>query len=278
MAGLSGFTGLQPVIVTDPGASPQETHGGPANAAHGQQFWEQPPRYPWLLYGADPALGAATADTALLGQGPEQLPAGADSALGKQAVFTGSHGAPWPSFGVEDSVVSDREQAARRQQLNQDLRALPMEDDLRRRGTSGYGNKMELAVEADYVTAGQALLQPVPGQMRGQMGRDRVQGFAPLNSYGFDSAHVRRPRYRSRIPGNFAWLTGRQRPMIVNAVGRQTYPVGEGSPFEGQVPGVGSVDGAILTNLPPTYSPPPPAPTGPPVSSEGDPAWGWSVG
>src|ERR1700722_18248163 len=73
-----GFTGLAPVIVPDPGASAPEIHGGPADPAHGQQFWEEPPRYPWLVYEADASLGGASAETSIMGAEPTITGSGTD--------------------------------------------------------------------------------------------------------------------------------------------------------------------------------------------------------
>lgn len=266
--GLAGLTGLGPQVIPDPGATAEEVHGGPANPAHGDASWSATPRYAWQsYYGQDTSEGAATPAQELIGTAPGSLPAGTDRQAYIDPTSTGSHGAPWPSMGIDNGDVRSRELAAIRQSANQDLHAMPDRSMLRRIGRQLPANQqMELAVEADYVSSGESLLQPVPNQLRGNFGFDRVQGYAPINGYGFDSAHVRRPRRTGLIPGNFAWLTGSQRPMVVTFAGRQSWPVGPGSPFQGQDPGTGSVDGSALTGLPPTYTPPPTPSTGPQVA------------
>lgn len=269
--GLAGLTGLGPQVIPDPGATPQEVHGGPANPAHGVSAWAGSPRYAWQSYYGQPGSDAAASPAQdLIGLAPGSLPAGSDPQAWIDPTSTGSHGAPWPKIGIDNSDVRSRELAAIRQTSNQDLHATPDRSMLRRMGRELVANQqMTLTAEADYVSSGESLLQPVPNQLRGNYGFDRIQGYAPINGYGFDSAHVRRPRRTGTIPGNFAWLTGSQRPMVVTFAGRQSWPVGPGSPFEGQAPGTGSVDGTALTGLPPTYTPPPTPDTGPQV---GDPS------
>ena len=276
MAGLQGLTGLAPSVIEDPGATPQERAGGPANPAHGDYTWDQQPRLPWQAFpGLDGSEGAAPLPDAV-SDVPGSLDAGEDPYAFLSPLATGSHGAPWPSFGVADGDPHDAQQAAVRQSMNQDIHAAGDPGAIGRIARQLPANQqMELAAEADYVSSGDSLLQPVPNQLRGQFGRDRIQGFAPLNSYGFDSAHVRRPRYSGTIPGNFAWLTGSQRPMVVQHAGRQTWPVGDGSPFEGQDPGTGSVEGAALDGLPPAYSAPPVPPSGPELQAAYSPDYGW---
>lgn len=268
--GLQGLTGFGPQVIPDPGATAEEIHGGPANPAHGQYAWGEISRAPWQsYYGQDPA-DAAAAPGDLIGLAPGSLPAGTDPGAYRDPTSTGSHGAPWPSIGIDNGDVRSRELAAQRQSANQDLHAAPDTSMLRRIGTELVANQqMELTTEADYVSSGESLLQPVPNQLRGNFGFDRIQGYAPINGYGFDSAHVRRPRRTGTIPGNFAWLTGSQRPMVVTFAGRQTWPVAAGSPFEGQQPGAGSVDGSALTGLPPTYTPPQTPATGPQLTDPG---------
>jgi len=278
VAGLAGLTGLQPTVVSNPAASAAEVQGGPAHPAHGQYEWGATPRYAWQAAGATAAEGAATLP-ASAGDVPAGLPAGTDPYSFMDPLATGSHGAPWPSFGVGDSAVNSRDQAAARQTANQDLHAAADVPMMRRMGTMLPANQqMDFTLEADYVSSGESMLEPVPGQLRGIYGRDRIQGYALLNEHGFDSAHVTRPRRSGTIPGNYLWLDGSQRPMIAGHAGRQSWPVGPGSPFAGQVPGTGSVAGAALQGLPPGYVPPPPPPSGPPLPSGGTSSYGWSYG
>ena len=278
VTGLSGITGLVPSVVASPAATAAEVQGGPANPAHGQYDWGATPLYAWQAGGATAAEGAAPLP-ASTGEVPGSLPASQDPYAYMNPLATGSHGAPWPSFGVEDSVVNSRDQAAARQSANQDLHAAADVPMMRRMGTMLPANQqMDLELEADYVSSGESMLEPVPGQLRGIYGRDRIQGYALLNEHGFDAAHVTRPRRSGKIPGNYLWLDGAQRPMVAGHAGRQTWPVGQGSPFWGQTPGTGSVSGAALQGLPPSYTPPPPPPTGPALAPAPAPSYGWSYG
>ncbi len=255
-SGIAPLQPMGPVIITDPGAPPEIIHGGPANPSHGQYTWVEPPVMPWL-YQPGVSTADATVDAALLGDLPPTAGAGNDPTLYSAPTETGSHAAPWPAFGTADGAVNDRQVTADRLAAMQDIRA---SDD---GGAEAFttivpvATQMPWATEADYVTAGQTILQPVGDQLTGQVGFDRVQGTPALNADGFDSAHVNRPRAVGDVPGNYLWLDGRQRPMLVQIAGRQSYPVGPDTPFAGQVPGVGAVAGAVLTGLPPVYQAPP---------------------
>jgi len=279
---MTGLGGLQPavgaIVVVDPGAAPEVIHGGTANPAHGQYEWANPAPYPWMYWPATSG-GAASVPADVLGTVPGELPAGDDPSLYASSTETGSHAAPWPSFGVADSAVNDREQGAFRAMASAELHALDTGQAAAfNEQAFTWGDRMAWGLPLDYTSAGETILQPVPGQMQGQLGRDRVQGTPPLNSYGFDSAHVLRfgpdPATGS-VPGGFLWLDGSQRPMVIEPAGRQTYPVGAGSPFAGQVPGVGDPTGAILSGLPTGYSSPPEAPTASSYPGQGT-TWSWS--
>ncbi|HEY1617999.1 MAG TPA: hypothetical protein VGG25_10300 [Streptosporangiaceae bacterium] len=273
LAGLS--PAISPVVITDPGAPPEVVHGGPASKVHGQPEWENPFAYPWIWQSGVEFDADADYDPRLIGAPPGELGTGSDASLYSAPTETGSHAAPWPEFSVADGAVNDIGRQADRALANADLHALDSGDADARTTVPPVTTQMPWGTDADYVSAGETILQGVPGQMQGQMGRDRVQGTPPLNEYGFDSAHVRRPRAHGDVPGNFLWLDGSQRPMIVQPAGRQTWPVGQGSPFEGQdhLMGIGSVDGAVLTGLPSDYQPPPEPPTAPAAADDGPPAW-----
>lgn len=276
VAGVAGVAGVSPAWTSQaPAADAATMHGGPANPAHGEAFWPDPYRYPWTYQPGIPTSGAASVPAGLPADGvPPVLGAGTDPYAYANPTATGSHNAPWPRFGTADLAVSDRDEAARRQLQNTADRGLDTGDPERFQTAPDATSKMPWGFEADFVTIGQTILQPVPDQMRGQAGRDRIQGTPPLNEYGFDSAHITRPRAGGHVPGGFLWLRGAQRPMTVRPAGRQTYPVGTGSYFEGQNPGAGSVDGAVLSGLPAAYTPPPLPPTGNALdTSSAPPVW-----
>ncbi len=279
MAGLGALgpiaSPIASVVIDQPAAEPAEVHGQPADPAHGQYTWADPAPMPWVLVGGSPADGAAAVAPGLLGDETADLPAGNDPGLVAFATETGSHGGPWPSFGTDDLAVNDRSAAAARLLANAELRAVdPGLAEQLWTAAGNVTNKMPWRDEADYVTAGETQLQPLPPQMQGQLGFDRVQGTPALNQDGFDSAHVNRTRAVGEVPGNFLWLDGReQRPMVIQVNGQSRLPTGPGSPFEGQAEaGAGAVTGAVLSGLPNIYQPPIEAPSASPATPE-DPVW-----
>ena len=94
---------------------------------------------------------------------------------------------------------------------------------------------------------------------------------------GMDQAHIHRQNPAGQVPVPLDTTQGAQRPMVMNVPGRYgSYPVGSGSPFYGQLPGVGNDTGAAEIGVPSDYTPPPDAPTNPAITSQnaGQPAWG----
>lgn len=269
MAGVQPVTGLAPVAgirVTDPGAPPALIHGGPAEPVHEHAFWENGlAPYPWIY---QPGIATPPGSASGL-EGPDpdpaRLPAGTDPYAWADPTSTGSHGAPWPSFGVADGTVAP-DPMAWQQAFSFDAHGIDAGDAQARSTQADYVTKLPFLAEADLVSPGVTGLEPVPAQLMAnpKTGRDRVQGYAPVNEYGFDSAHVYRARGEGHVPGDFLWLGGAQRPMVIQQLGRQPwqYPTGPDSYFPGQVPGRGSVDGATLTGLPAAYQPPPEPPAG----------------
>lgn len=265
VTGISGLTALGPAFVNEaPQASPAAKHGGPANPAHGDQLWPDPHAYPWVYQPGIPASGAASVPPGLPAEAgvPARLGQGHDPYAYANPTASGSHGAPWPKFGAGSFAIRDRDAAVAAQLQNEANRGFDAGDAERFQTAPSVVTKMPWGFEADFVSIGQTILQPVPAQMQGLKGRDRIQGTPPLNEYDFDAAHITRPRAGGHVPGGFLWLHGAQRPLIVNRLGRNTYPVGRNSYFEGQRPGRGSVDGAVLAGLPAAYTPPPLPPSG----------------
>lgn len=278
MAAPSALAGLAPVAPAtgQPGyyregwVDPYEHIGGPEDHSH--YTWEDPPAFPWLMIQEqgfeappDPVLG--------VGYVPGQLPPGTDPSLYASPTETGSHTAPWPSFSIDDFSPRDTDQAAIRAQLNQDLRAADAGQ------ADAFTHRGDLARpwdrhDAEYVSAGQTDLQGVPNQLRGNLGRDRVQGYAPVNQDGFDSAHVLMPEASTELAGAYLWLTPNKRPVVVRQAGVRYWPTGSDSPFEGQQlgGGLGDTTGAVILDAPPAYAPPP-EPELAPALTGGDTVW-----
>src|SRR6185312_4206516 len=111
------------VLIDRPAAEPAEVHGGPANPAHGAYTWVDPAPVPWVFLPDDQA-GSADFDQSLIGDTEPVMSAGTDPLLIAQPTETGSHAAPWPSFGTADGAVNDRDAAADRIAANAELHSL----------------------------------------------------------------------------------------------------------------------------------------------------------
>jgi hypothetical protein len=292
LQGLRGLTGLTPTVVPSVVMSPQdgpdEVFGGPANPVHGSYEWGSP--VPWsisqgldLSNQPDPGTGAG-----MLGGVPENAAAGIDEVAYADPTFTKSHGGPWPWQHIPDSgAVNNSVATARMAAANAELHAIDTGVPASFTNQPVPGHKMAWEISPDYSTQG-AATGVDPGGLTGNnhTGWDRFDGWAVegenINSHGFDQAHVTRQTpvadKRHLLPVPLDTMQGQQRPMVMNIPGRYgSYPVGQGSPFAGQLPGVGNDTGAAEIGVASDYIPPPDAPTNPPVqaSSQGAP-WGWS--
>lgn len=282
MAGIQGLSGLaavenasgQPGYYTEGWVDPYQEYASPADQVHyGDLMWESPPPMPWL-YGpeyfppAPPELGT--------GQVPGELPAGTDAALAYAPEETGSHHAPWPAFGVEDSDPHLTEYNQAQLQESASIHAADT-------GQAGIylhgirGLKPWHRQDINYLSAGETMLTPdVPDQLRGNMGLDHTQGFEPDARYGFNQGFIRMPSASSDVAGNFMWLDPALRPVEVRPAGVRHWPVGQDSPFAGQVPGssggAGYTVGAVVDTVPPEYVPPPDPQVGPALA-DSSPSW-----
>jgi hypothetical protein len=310
MQGLQGLTGLTPTviptIVEDSGAPAEEIHGGTASPAHGQWTWDNP--VPWALQQGLDLTGQPSPGTGagLLGDKPADAGAGQDPEGYADANLTHSHAAPWPWQHIPDSgAVNNSIATALQSQANQEIHAYDAGDA--REFTHiepPTDHKMPWNLEPDYNSQGAETGTQV-GQLTGnnRTGWDRFAGWtaggdvdrgtAPgtpypavgsaggnLNRFGFDEAHIQRQNPLGTLPVPRADTTvqGLQRPMVMNVPGRYgSYPVGQGSPFAGQVPGVGNDTGAAEIGVGSDYQAPPTPPTNAPVqSSSAAPVWGFS--
>jgi hypothetical protein len=275
-------------VITDPGATPPQIHGGPANPAHGQYTWEDDGSMwlPWEVVPGGPGLMAASVDTALIGSVPPSAEPGFDPDAYANSTMTLSHGAPWPHARVPDiGNVSDREAAAAQSQANMALHSVDSGDP------AAFTTQPIPSTRGDwermgYVTAGESGLELPGPQMIGNAntGFRRDSGWTEpgdnLNQYGMDSAHVSRYRDVGEFPAPPNSTQGSQRPLTISPASSRSYPVGEGSPFEGQVPGYGTEYSAGWTGIPSDYQASPDAPTGPALSTQqpaGGPVWGYDL-
>ena len=293
LAPLGGLVpDVVPVVVTDPGQTPWNPSimGGPYNPAHGQAQWDTGTGYPvpWAIQqGLDLSNQPVTAESTLFGDTPPGLPAGSDPEQFADAAITLSHGAPWMQPGSMPPVgsISDAEAYAARQEYMAQLHSVDT-GDVKASTTNlqaSVSGKMPWGLSPDYVSSGAPSGVNV-GELTGNnhTGWDRFEGWAVpgdnINTDGMDSAHVTRQNPAGDVPVPLDTMQGLQRPMVLNIPGRYgSYPVGVGSPFFGDIPGVGNDVGAAEIGVPSDYQPPPDAPTNPVLSvPDGAPVWGWT--
>lgn len=256
---------LQPGVELDPSVM-----GGPYNPAHGQYEWGDPVPYS-IQQGLDLTGQGPTVEGALLGDVPGVDPAGTDPMSYADPTATLSHAAPWPYAHIEDSgAVNNRDVTAAQSMANMELHSY--DDGTVASFTTNLqaptGHKMPFGLSPDYNSQGLETGTDV-GQLDGNAmtGRDRFQGrLVPgdnLNRFGFDQAHVHRQNPMGEVPVPLDTTQGNQRPMVMNVPGRYQYATGPGSPFAGQLAGVGNNVGAAEIGVPSDYTPPPDAPTNP---------------
>lgn len=285
--GLTGLTGNQPLQVTvqQPGAPAEDIHGGPASAAHGGYEWaDEPFPLPWEIQPRWQGSPAPVVEPGMLGG----VPAGASLEYDPDAyadpTATFSHGGPWP-LAVSDYASLRREETAWQAEANDANRSLDSGvPESFTQWPPPTSQKMPWELAPDYVSPGTGT-QGDPGVLTGnnRTGWTRDQGWTVpgenINRFGFDSAHVTRfaPASPAGIPVPQDTTMGAQRPLLVQANGRHTYPTAGGSPFEDQVPGMFVTPGGELTGLPSDYAPSPDPPTGPAFSTAPEqPVWGFS--
>jgi len=262
-------------VITDPGAPAPEIHGGPANPAHGQWTWEPGGSLwlPWEVVPGGPGLAPANVAGPLIGDIPPDAPAGQDPDAYANSTMTRSHAAPWPHEHIANTgSVSDREAYAELVRANAALHSLDSGDpaSFTFQPTSTHVEEWQ---RFGWVSPGEGGLELPGRQMIGNAntGFRRDSGWTAegenLNRYGMDSSHVSRYRATGDIPVPPNSTQGAQRALQIQPAHVRSYPVGEGSPFEGQVPGVGADYSAGYTGLASDYQPPPDPPTGPSLQS-----------
>jgi hypothetical protein len=287
VAGVQGLTGLTPTViptvVTDPGASAEEIHGGTVNPAHASWEWDNP--VPWAIQqGLDLSGQPVTVEGSLVGGTPSGAGKGDDPQAYADAALTHSHGAPWPWQHIPDSgAVNSAEVTAAQAQANQQLHSYDAGDVAaftRQPVPHGQG-KMPWNLSPDYTSSGAPSGNNV-GDLatNNHTGLDRFAGDVVagdnLNRFGMDGAHIQRQNPAGYLPVPLDTTMGVQRPQVNNVPGRYgSYPVGTGSPFRGQIPGVGNDTGAAEIGVASDYVPPPDAPTNPPLQPAASaPVWG----
>jgi hypothetical protein len=260
---------LQPGVELNPSVM-----GGPYNPAHGHAQWDSDAGYPvpWAIQQRVDLSGQApTVEGSLLGALSPVPVAGTDPASYADPTSTMSHAAPWPSEHIPDSgAVNNRVVTAEQAAANARLHAY--DDGTAASFTTNLqaptGHKMPFNLTPDFTSQGTATGTDVGGlAANNRTGRDRFAGMtAPgqnINRFGFDQAHVQRQNPAGEVPVPLNTTQGSQRPMVMNVPGRYQYPTGPGSPFAGQLAGVGNNIGAAEIGVPSDYVPPPDAPTNP---------------
>lgn len=267
---------VTPTAVTQPGIELNPSiMGGPYNPVHGQAQWDNPE--PWSIQqGVDLSGQGPTVEGSLLGDTPSTPVAGTDPSSYADPTSTLSHAAPWPWEHIADGgAVNNRYATAEQSAANARLHAY--DDGTAASFTTNLqaptGHKMPFDLSPNYNSQGLEQGTDV-GQLDGNAmtGRDRFQGRLTagdnLNQHGFDQAHVHRQNPAGEVPVPLNTTQGKQRPMVMNVPGRYEYPTGPGSPFGGQLAGVGNNVGAGEIGVPSDYTPPPDAPSNPSLASQ----------
>jgi len=268
---------VTPTAVTQPGVElDPSVMGGPYNPAHAQYTWGDP--VPWSIQqGLDLTAQGPTVEGSLIGDVPATPVAGYDPASYADPTSTLSHGGPWPYRHIPDSgAVNNRQVTAEQAAANAELHSY--DDGTAASFTTNLqaptGHKMPWNMSPDYNSQGLPDGTDV-GALDGNAmtGRDRFQGrTAPgdnINRFGYDQAHVHRQNPAGEVPVPLNTTQGKQRPMVMNIPGRYEYPTGAGSPFAGQLAGVGNNTGAAEIGVPSDYTPPPDSPTNPVTGQQG---------
>lgn len=257
------LAGIQPLTTVTPDieATAEQRLGGPANPVHGIPG-EQAQPYPWEVFPGQ-THGPYGLDNQLLsayGLGVLAESAGTldqDPTADFQPI---SHAAPWPK-GVPQSVLPD--DVHPRRQESADIHASNMGGSRQ----SLYSPTL-LGVNDDWTSftetvPGESMQVPIPSQvMTGGVGgfgsTDRTQSMQEQNQYGYDSTHMHKRWARGPIPGNTLWMVPGGRPIVRSPRGTAQVPVGQDSPFTGQVPSEAfTTSGAALAVLPAEYTGPP---------------------
>lgn len=266
---------VTPAVVANPGVTlDPSVMGGPYNPVHGQYEWGDP--VPWAIQqGLDLSAQGPTVTGALIGDTPGNPVAGTDETGYADPTFTLSHNAPWPWQHIAGGgAVNNRQATAEQAAANAELHSY---DD----GTAASfttnrqapTHKMPWDLQPNFNSQGLEEGTDV-GQLDGNAmtGRDRFQGrTAPgdnINRFGFDQAHVHRQNPAGNVPVPLNTTQGKQRAMVMNVPGRYEYPTGPGSPFAGQLAGVGNNTGAAEIGVASDYTPPPDSPTNPQMAQQ----------
>jgi hypothetical protein len=283
--------GIQAISDPEPFATPEERMGGPADPRHGVPG-EQARPYPsevtqGIYYGPAGPVGI---ENQILGfdYAEDVTPAGqlrqdpaADLTPTTAAGGRKTHAAPWPK-GVPFDLGKDPDSTAERRGISEGIHSSDTGADRALSYAPTLDARQDNWIEYASVTPGTTLQEPVARATRAQVGivagtftsHDRVQSLRQQNEYGFDSAHLHRRVAQSPIPGNYDMLRPGSRPMLKRVAG---YPGARGtggeSPFTGDRYGEAfGTYGAVLSDLPGEYVPPPaPALSSPVYSADESP-------
>lgn len=269
VSGVSGVSGVRETGIQNPEGTPEETFGGPAqpHADITQTI------FPYQTVMGQPVHGPYGTAQPVIEDEPTVLNAGISGDLLDNTPR--NHAAPWPK-GITSGSTRDAQEAAWEAQASLGRHSA----DFGAKNARLYGDISPSAgnhLVIDYVDAGDSMLDgAIPGQLRGQRGRDRVQGYQKQNQYGFDSAHVHGTYSMPGVPGNHFMLKPGGRPLLIDPPGGNVAAgTGQDSVFAGQQPqSTFSPQGAVLTQPPAAYVQPPQGYVGPPMSPTSQ-AWGW---
>lgn len=263
LAGLSGLAGYDQLITRDAQATPEDRSGNPANPRHSRPQDARPyPSESNLTMGG--SHGPYGPENQLLGDEWWFFQPGGsgveDPTYDHQPV---TRAAPFPK-GISSGPVPSESPDDIANQLEQSRYLHSIK--------TGASNKMVRTTLGDVtqddweeiweVKPGHSDLVSIPKQLMSssfQFGTtDRTQSMARQNSYGFDSSHMHRRYATGGIPGNNMWMRPGGRPLNKSISGPARPAIGPDSPFAGHDLGAAfGVQGAVLSNLPGEYTPPP---------------------
>jgi hypothetical protein len=282
MSNVPGVNGITGFVISNPEAPPFNVHGGPVDPKH-QEWGETASPYPWEVVPMGPYPGLMNPIDGMVEALPDNasLNAGllSDDPTADQTPTY--HAAP---FNNEGPAVKNAEQLDVQGRAAGSARQLL---DSLRVHASNTGASLKklfaptmLAIQDDWEgfynpEMGGDIVPAIPGSVSYQANgfgvNDHVSNaFAKVNGYSFNTAHRHRRFARGPIPGNTMWMKPGGRPMVRSFTGVHNFPTS--GAFAGDDIGASfSTYGAILSEVPSEYIPPPQPVVGPAIVNA-DPA------
>ena len=267
LTGLQGLSGINAISQSDPFLSPEDRQGGPVNPYH-SSFGEQAQPYSWeSQMTPSGSHGPYGPENQLLGDDmwfiePAGMPSDDPQFDYNMPNLTRSHGSvknvtisgPVPSQA--DAINTQIQQMGNKASDLGTSRAMLHSESLAPLNDTWQ--------EIWEVNNGSSDLPPITPQVAYQANGfgaadSTSNAYHKANEYGLDSKHQHRRFATGHLPGNYMWMRPKGRPLFKTIAGPARPPVGGNSPFAGQDVGYTFQydTGAVLTNTPEEYIPPP---------------------